>query len=186
MTDIEPEGEKQAGILFPAIYFGAFLALLLVTTVNTFSVYLPVESAETGTKSAKDLDLENLQRSLIYAESGLAEVKSRILRQWTKEKAAPRQLKFSRRMGASFAGGHDEFSVTLQQKENNRYQIVSEGTLYIGTQSRYSGQLAKDENRPSSKRASCKIVTEFDFKDGKFSKETQVSKTDWLPDSPKK
>ncbi|MDF1665452.1 MAG: hypothetical protein P1V97_27075 [Planctomycetota bacterium] len=182
-TELESELPNSEGLLSPALILGLFLVLMIAATVYSLSLATQNKAIkELKAKKAKDLDQEKLLRCRIYAESGIQEAKGRLL--WQKEKGAPKQLNFVRRMGASFAGGHDEFLVTLQQKEGGRYQVRAEGTLLIGTQSRYSGQLSKDENRPSSKQASCTIVTEFDFKAGKISNETQVSVTDWLPETP--
>lgn len=185
MTELESELPDSEGLLSPIIILGLFLALVITATGYSFSLVTQSKAlADAKTDQTKKLNKENLLKCRIYAESGIEESKGRLL--WRKEKTALKQWAFTRRMGSSFAGGHDEFSVTLQQKEGDRYQVRSEGTMLIGTQSRYSRQLSKDESRPSSKRASCTIVTEFDFKDGKFSNETQLSVTDWLPEQPKK
>jgi hypothetical protein len=174
--DPEIEVEESPELRFPVIALGILVLLVVFATGYSFSLTKQTKAfKEQEATAAKDRDQGALLRCQLYANSGLEESKGRLLKHWQEKKSNPREWTFSRRLGSTFAGGHDELSVTLRQKDGVRYEIVSEGALYTGTQSRYSSQFPRGESRSSFKRASYKLVTEFDFKDGQISSESQVS-----------
>lgn len=185
MTDVQTDAKEPEGFLGSAVVFAVFLILTLSTVIYSLSFISELGVMDKRKRlAAKEADQEKLLKCRVYARSGLEEAKGRLLWQWKKDKTALGSFKFTRRMGSSYAGGHDEFVVMVESKEAGRYKVSAEGVLYMGTLSRYSGQLAQDESRPSSKRASYTLVVEFDFKDGQLSNETAISGLGWLPEQP--